>query len=384
MKSGVSIPSRGKPNRSSTQGIPSNAYVRTENGTMKFIGGAAMARRTATSTAISTATSTTKRKGNRILRPGEKADQKKGLPLGLSPFERFFAGLLRSETSDFLGKPREAWTKICQRMNLPTPSKPLEACYDNQKLHFAYRAALVLEEARYSISEGVMSMQKRMALDAKRPNTQKNQKNFRRRDKNSNTMLLTLADADFKEKTGHSSLCFEKGKTPFTLDEVANLRQGTVFGCLNLSLASNVANMFLGCILPASRDEMINSHSFSVIIFRQIKAAPGTKWELTPITSLLSEQRKFEACTSTAMASVPFLFPLLGTKISTHTRFMEDEGGNSVAVEAIKPDPFEDEDPSCEYEMSGTFRLKPLNRSQEKAASAFLKSEQNTITLVQG
>jgi hypothetical protein len=63
---------------------------------------------------------------------------------------------------------------------------------------------------------------------------------------------------------------------------------------------------------------------------------------------------------------------------------VEDDGGNSVAVETVKSDPFEDEEAICDYETLGAFRLKPLNRSQEKAASAFLKSEPNTITLVQG
>jgi hypothetical protein len=270
MKSGVSIPAIGKPNRSSrtTQGTQSNSYVRTENGGMKFIGGAAMARRKATA----------KPKGNRILRPGEKENQKKGLPAGLSPFERFFAGLLRSETSEFTGKPREAWTTICKRMGLPTPSKPLAASYDSQKVHFAYRAALVLEEARYAVAAGVMKMQKRMEVEAKRNsnNSHRNKKNNHRKDRNSNAMIMTLEAAELKGKTGHSSLCFEKGKAPFTPDEVASLRQGTVFACLNQSLASNVANMYLGCILPASRDDMIKSHSFSVIIFREIKAAPGS------------------------------------------------------------------------------------------------------------
>jgi hypothetical protein len=377
MKSGVSKSTLGRPVRTSSKGTPFDAYVRTENGSKKFIGGAAMARRTATTTMKQQ-----KPKGNRILRPGEKEDQQTGLPSGLSPFERFFAGLLRSDTSDFLNNPREVWTTICKRLNLPVPKKPLAACYDDQKLHFAYRAALVLEEARFSIAAGLISMQKRIDAEAKR-NSQKNQNQFRRKDNNSNLMVLTLAEAEFKDKTGHTSLRFEKAKGPFTPDQITHLRQGTVFACLNQSFAPNVTNMVLGCIVPASRDEMIQQASFSVIVFRQIKAAPGTVWELSPITSLLPEQRKFEACTSTSIASVPFLFPLLGTKERTHTRFNE-VGEESIAVQAGNDDSFEDENSDCEFATTGTFRLKPLNRSQEKAAAAFLNSQQNTITLVQG
>ena len=421
------LSSSNSPNTSSTNDV----YVQTKNGTSKFIGGAAMARRKAVAALRNPPQPLPRPKGNRILRPGERAEQQQrervGLPSGLSPFERFCAGLLRSEMIDYLGgsnlknqdnsKSNNAkqthvavWKVACKRLDLSVPTQPLPASYQNSRLHFTHRAALVVEEARHGIADGVRKLHRRLTIENSNNKTNQKQQatNSRRqtnnrknwsggRNNNNNnsnySMLLTVSISEYREKSGHTRMCVSKDQGgPFTREEISDyLRHGTVFACLNKSLASRVSNMVFGCILPGDRDEMIQSNSFSVIVFRKLSVVPNTQWELFPIASLLSEQRKFEACTSTAMTKIPFLIPLLGGKERTHTRFMEDDDGNSMSTtknELSKNTDDDDSDDDVQVVgsnfVSSHFRLKPLNPSQEHAAQIFLNSESNTITLVQG
>jgi len=151
------------------------------------------------------------------------------------------------------------------------------------------------------------------------------------------SMNLTVTRVEHKGNSGHSIVTFSKQHTQththptaasFTRDELFHLRLGTIFGCLDGTASHNrIENVILGVILPQSRDEMIQSNSFVVMIFRKIKKPPTTAsnhhnnhntWRLTPIVSLLSEQRKFEACMHQMTAPVPFLLPLLGRKKPTH------------------------------------------------------------------
>ena len=126
---------------------------------------------------------------------------------------------------------------------------------------------------------------------------------------------------------------------------------------------------------------MIKSNSFAVMIFRKIKKTNDGIWKLTPIISLLSEQRKFEACLTQIDTPVPFLLPLLGMKRSDYQQSLhgqreESDGGD------------EDDNSDCEVlefvDLESTFQIPRLNKVQEKAATAFLKSKSDTMSLVQG
>eukprot|EP00980_Cylindrotheca_fusiformis_P011077 scaffold2551_cov113-Cylindrotheca_fusiformis.AAC.16 len=355
-------------------------YVRTSKGD-KFVGGAAVARLNAVR----------KGRGNRILRPGEKQRSEQVVPHGLSPFERFFAGLLKGEASDFL-KPDtlSTWKAICDRLRLPFPQGPLKHYYDDQKQHFSYRASLIMEESRYAISQGLREMQRWSsggANEPKPPTRRCRQTRYQQRKNStpSNTMILSLTGVEARERNDHCTLTFLKEVGgPFTPNEVQSLRQGTIFACVSENLSSTVSNSVLGCILASSRETMIKTRSFTVMVFKPVSKSQESIWRLTPIASLLTEQRKFDACMGSNAGKIPFLLPLLGGKKPTHIKFSEQENGEMLSVKV-------EQDESCEVNLCSQgdmeeagFLLPTLNRTQEKAAATFLNSQPNTITLIQG
>lgn len=404
------------------------SFVRTRTGERKFIGGAAMARLNANrrppSAAAATLTTTTKRKtATRILRPDEVQKSKQTVPTGLPSFETFFAGLLRSEATEYLpvGNPRgggklptdggqgTTLNTICQRLSLPTPVQPLASSYSTIRDHFSSRAALVMEEARYAIAEGVRGLKE--DLDRRRVASASVGKNSGNRIRNKNgsrnlesppasdsgTMVLKLTGVEHKERSGHSILTFLKEGGPFTRDQTQALRHGTVLACHDRRLAPNVSNSILACVIPQSREDMATLQSFAVMVYKTIKKSSGGVWDLTPITSLLSEQRKFEACTSQMMAPVSFIFPLLGGKEASHVKFHEDENGDTYAVDARRRDGADggndddddsDSDSDCQLleveTLENAFVLPRLNAMQETAARSFLGAKKDTITLIQG
>lgn len=362
-----------------TRTASKHGYVRTSTGD-KFVGGAAVARQNAVR----------KGRGNRIMRPGEKQRSEQIVPRGLSPFERFFAGLLKGEASDFMQTDTlDTWNAICKRLRLPFPQGPLKHYYDDQKQHFLYRASLVIEEARYSISQGLREMHRKSLEEPKQTknqNSQRQQQRYQgRRAPPSNTMVLSLTGVETREKTGHCTLTFVKETGgPFTPNEVQSLRQGTIFACVSENLAATVPNSVLGCILASNREAMINSKSFSVMVFKPVSKSQESIWRLTPVTSLLTEQRKFEACVSSNTANIPFLLPLLGGKKPTHIKFSEQENGDLVSVKVEHKGNCEDKLVSKRDMDKAGFTIPTLNKTQEKAAATFLNSQPNTITLIQG
>jgi hypothetical protein len=356
---------------------PKSGHVKTSKGD-KVVGGAAP---------VTSLKAGRKGKGNRILRPGEKQRSEQLVPCGLSPFEHFFAGLLKGEASEFLKNDTlDTWNSICKRLRLPFPQGPLKHYYNDQKQHFFYRASLIIEECRYAISQGLKGMQRRSLEEAKRTKDQNQKQQSRHQRRNappSNTMILSLTGVESLKKTGHCTLTFVKERGgPFTPDEVLNLRQGTIFACVSENLAPTVANSVLGSILASNREAMINSKSFSVMVYKPVSKSQESIWRLTPVASLLTEQRKFEACVNHNTANIPFLLPLLGGKKPTHIDFSEQDNGDLVSVKVEhegNPTLFSQE----EMEKSA-FHLPTLNRTQKKAAATFLNSEPQTITLIQG
>lgn len=357
---------------------------------------------------------TNKKAATRILRPDEVQKSMQCIPSGLSSFETFFACLLRSEVTEYLpviergGKraisSRKVLETICQRLSLPAPIKPVASCYPNIKDHFSHRAALVLEEARFTIEDGLRrikqdSMQFRSSSFS---NGEKGrgQKPGWRLDadatslittSNGSTMVLRLTGIELKERSGHSILTFLKETGPFTRDEMQSLRHGTVFVCHDRGLAPNVTNSILGCVIPQSREDMTNMHSFAIMIFKRVKKSSQEIWDLTPIASLLSEQRMFDACIGQISKPVSFVFPLLGMKEASHVKFHEDDDGNTYEVSAESHDDApsgNDDDSDCQVlEFGGqenAFVLPTLNEMQEKAARSYLSAKKDTITLIQG
>jgi AAA domain len=342
-----------------------DVVVLTSNGERKFIGGAEKARRIA------------RQGGNRIMRPDEKQRLDQRIPARLNPFERFYAGMLRSTAEDFLSS-KDTWRTICQRLGLPVPESPLPAVYPDGKQHFFYRAALVIEEARYSVAEGLAMLDREY---------KKKSKNNQRLDRQygNHSLSVKLHGLEQNDKTGHSVLIFVAEKA-FRPDHLDALRTGTVFACCPVSAGRDptLSLSILASILPSNRDDMISEKKIGVMIFSG--NIPRTAdWVLTPLTNLISQQRMYEACTSKDTTKVPFLHPLLGGKASTHTRFDEGPDG-STAEAARQDDPGQEEgDEIVPWEkVRKVFSIPQLNATQERAARSYLRAEANTITLVQG
>lgn len=359
-----------------------HGYVKTKTGDDKFVGGAAATRLNA----VRALRTGPRGRGNRILRPGEVEESQQQVSSSLSGMERFFASLLKGEAVDFLNTDATAtWFQICKRLNLPFPATSLKHCYDDQRQHFLYRAALVMEEARYAVAEGLKRFQ-HMAFQQENLKSNQKKRTLRRvREAGpaSHTMLLSLAGVEVREKHGFCTLTFSKDRGKFTPDEIQNLRQGTVFACVSQNLAPTVANSVLGCILASNRDSMIESNSLSVVVFKSVNKSQESTWWVTPVASLLTEQRKFEACANGNTHKIPFLRPLLGGQKPTHIKFTHDDSGELVAVK-VENEEKELSMPSNMLLRKSRFNLPTLNATQEKAAMTFLNSQPNTITLIQG
>jgi hypothetical protein len=301
-------------------------FVKDRNGNVKFIGGAAMQRRNGRKNFPR------KKQATRILRPDQVLKSKETLSIKLSPFERYFAGLLRSEAIDYIQrKVHDVWAEICQRLALPVPSSPLPACYTTQHAHFSNRASLVMEESRFAITEGLKRLQRKYRDSNNNSHQTKpdipmdlfpDTGEFQQ-DQTMVSMELVMRSVENQENTGHAILTFFKDNGPLSRMEKQALRNGTVFACLHRRLASTISNIVLGVVMPQNREEIEQTNSFTIMVFKHVKQATGERWNVTSITSLLSDQRKYDACMEQLNNPVPFIFSLLGGKRPTHLRFHE-------------------------------------------------------------
>lgn len=343
-----------------------DVMAQTPTGERKFIGGAETARRAA------------RKGGNKIMRPDEKQRLNQHIPVRLNPFERFYAGMLRSTAEDFLSG-KDTWRIICQRLGLPVPDGPLPAIYPDSKQHFFNRAALVIEEARYAVAEGLARLDREYQNAKYNPHHHHNDHNH--------SLTVKLHGLEQNDKTGHSVLIFVSEK-PFRPDQMEGLRTGVIFACCPVTSgrSPSLSCSILASILPSSREDMTSAKKFGVMVFSG-NVTKATDWQLTPLANLITQQRMYEACTAKDTTKVPFLHNLLGGKSSTHTRF--DEGSDGEAVEVVRQQaPTGSPDESDEIvpweTVREVFAIPRLNATQEQAAVSYLQAEANTITLVQG
>jgi hypothetical protein len=330
-----------------------NPYKR--DSTKKFIGGAEQARRAA-------------RKPTRIQVP---QDEQKGqvLPLAMNPFDRFFSAILRCSPQELLettvGAQNCTWETICNRVGLQVPTAPVQSCYTDPALHFAVRAALVLEEARNSLHTELLN-------------------SWQRKNGFSNNKKIINVRAHYIEimPNGHAKISFFKSQT-YIKEELYDIRPGQVYLCQPRDLKRSIDNVVLGVVTTANAATVEKTHIFQVTIFRPIpNGAEGAEWSVTPIAGLITELRSFEAVSYSGRGSLSFLHPLLGGKSPTHTRFDSDEDRDKTKA---KKEPqtiisYFTQQPK----HPAMFNLPRLNDIQEAAALSFLKAAPGTISLVQG
>jgi hypothetical protein len=306
------------------------------------------------------------------MRPNEKDRlDSQVLPKKMNPFDRFFAALLRSSPQEFLeaqtmdSKADALWVVICKRVGLTALQAPIPAYVPDAQLHFDLRAALVLEEARHAISQ---------------PLAQK----WKQRKDPSGTMTLTAHYYEQQSQSsnlGHAKIVFCK-HLPFTKDELFNIRPGTVFECLPRDGQRTIQNVILGVVGSGKREKVETSRSFTLFIYRDSPhKMEDTDWILAPINTLITELRQYEAMTC-KLSSVGFLQNLLGNKgpSRNHMRFGDEipAATNGMIEDYFQPAQLQGDGPAP------MFKIPRLNPSQSKAASAFLESGQNSITIIQG
>ena len=365
---------------------PRRGYGRADE---PFIGGAELARRNA-------------RKRQRMNGGGFGPNQNRTLantcnassctvariPKSAKPSERFFASLFRSSVEEFKRSDdndtsrREIMSNICGRAGLPMPAKIQAASIDANHF-YSTRAALVMEEARFVIA------------DALRRHTGPADAHGRRH-VGPTCLSLQLVSVEEREKLGGCTvLTFEK-RTPgatFASQELYDMRPGCCFeiitaGRVESNRSPDMSSSILANVVPSS-DRSNIERQLTLMVYHKLgipAEACEDMWEVRPLTTLISEQRQFEAC-GCSRPKVPFLHKLLGWKSPSHVRFGDsDSSSDEDGGEEKKCDI--EEHPSHSHGLSPQIAsgllLNPLNPTQERAASEYLSSPSGSVTLVQG
>jgi AAA domain len=407
--------------RSHQSDNPSMDYTYQQNGS--FMGGAEAARRQARSNSLFSGQPT-----NNLRCDPRPPEQRCELPVHVvDSFERFFGSLLRSSPLDFVKDADEnnstdlhLWRTCCERVGIQVPTHALHNYYSDAKVHFSLRAALVIEEARHSLSSilGPRWLHTLPSAPGEEPIP------IRRgghRGENSTPILMTVLDDAETNPRGHTRVTFTKDD-PFTTYEQSHLRSGTVFECVSGSQGRcTIDAVHLGVVLHATNEKKDDDAAVSeketrsacLLFCRPLPAAATrieTEWVLTPVSTLLSELRQFEAMTTVRGKLRPeFLVALLGhTKPpppkSTHILFgsMDDEAFDFLLPCEPTPDPIREHgdsppqareakriktEHSTQHQQPPAetmFTMSTLNESQERAAVTFLESSKFSISLIQG
>jgi hypothetical protein len=419
----------------------------SQPGGKKFIGGAERARREArkkrsrpdesflpfnTSTSQGNGKGKSKKKGKKQKHTSHVPGR---LPKSLSPNERFFASLLTSSVEDLLHsnddpQQRDAvMREVCGRVGVALP-QALPSHYSSAQEYYDPRTALVLEEARYTLSE---------TLGRQR---QKQKQNMNKQRNSNSTITVTLAQVDERQKTGHIVLEFSKQygglyknfPPAFTPQELFDMRPG---GCFQVNFVyaggnsndnndennknKNLSGSVLASIVPQFQHDSSKTPSVTLMVYQSEALPPkidhcidnaSISWTISPIGSLISHVRQFEACTRAT--KVDFLPSILSHKQSTHVRFddsddddedkpkEDDEPENDFSASPNAPPslatsstsssnnqnqitPDQSSDETCQTSSRvNTPTLSKLNVTQKKAAKRFLESAESTLTLVQG
>ena len=386
----------------------------------KFVGGAEKARRHAR-----------KRAREPVSRKG-RGSRRTSLFKNLKPSQKFFYSLLASDTRSYinsnndrvieneetnndLGKRQKRVnshydrliSEICQRGNAPLPKK-LSATYADKNEFYAVRKALVLEEARCILSNELERLSKLGRY----------------------TMRLSLVSTDEQPKTGIPLLKFEKAQSTnfyhnrnsesspncFTNSETYHMKPGCVFELTyigeyepNHYTARPSTNRnyeqssVLATILPQNMNTQNGdgfSSTFTVMVFNKQylygKVDTKSLWDARPVTTLIGEQRQFEACDRGI--KVAFMPTILGCKGSSHIRFSDSDdtlSDNDVSTDEKKDDneSTTSQNSNNNSDISGEpnlptplslFSLPELNHTQNIALLKFLNSIESSMTLVQG
>lgn len=380
----------------------------------------------------------------------------------IKPSERFYASLLHHGIDSILQSSSNdsSWVNFmeetcgCLGISLP---RALPSTFRDRNEYYMLLASLVMEESRCILADSL----KKLYCNNSYCTTYDNG-NVRN---NNGDCFVQLIRAQ-KEKTGFVSMTFAKPKSalfvshnltfrrthtdlqdnyafdfePFTSKELLDMKPGCIFEVTILDSLNNGFNEIINSQYPSSRrrhsflasvvplakgsDDYDGITTLSLMMFHKdapyeselVNCSQSSSLEchLLPITSLISEQRQFEACLKAP--NVSFMNKLLGMKSATHIRFddyddssskSDDEDINDCNEETqfgehevfdmnedVKPcadqvgveEKMQSEslDDMIGNVQNGSISLPQLNKTQENAAESFLQSFASSITLVQG
>jgi hypothetical protein len=315
---------------------------------------------------------------SRILNPEERRMLLEPLSPTMPVFDRFFCALLRSTPAEYRstfasdGKASDLWRTICQRVSVPVPNEPLPSRYPVDKgdvdgggaganLHFDHRAALVLEEARQAIAQGLVCPQ---GASGRGVGGAKSSSAV-------SSMVLPVHNVETTNTMGTLKLTFVKRSEKFKPDELSLLRPGNVVELRSRDFFSHPAesSSVLAVLTSTNREQIEKSRQFQCLVFDPtVCIKQGQDWKMQIVASCISECRCFEAMTSATVRKSELVSNLLGH----HKR---DERGDEIPPAK-----------KCAKSMASFFDRHPseLNETQELASRAFLESAPNSITLIQG
>lgn len=211
------------------------------------------------------------------------------LPKSLSPNERFFASLLTCSVeelrqSNATSQQRDALLQqVCGRVGVALP-QVLPSNYSSAQEYYDPRTALVLEEARYTLSETLGRRKK-------------------------TNIPVTLAQVDERKKTGHVVLQFAKHygglsknfSPAFTQKELFDMRPG---GCFQVDFVygggsdnNNFSGSVLASIVPQFQHDSSQAPTVTLMVYQAEVLPPkidnhvddlSISWTIFPLGSLIS------------------------------------------------------------------------------------------------
>jgi hypothetical protein len=304
---------------------------------------------------------------SRIFTPEERMMMQEPLAQSMPVFDRFFCALLRSGPAEYRaslhneGRAHDLWRTVCQRVSVSAPAEPIVAKYAKEQagLHFSHRAALVLEEARQAIAQGLVSP----------PSSGQGGRAA------ATSMVLSIHNVETTNTMGTSRVTFTK-RSKFTPEELSMIRPGNVVELVSRDFfARSETRAVLAVVASSNREQIEKKGLFLCLVFDPSAAVKhGQDWKVQNVASCISECRCFDAMTSTALRSSALVLPLLGHQ--------QDDDGHKDETKA-NPNSNESGTKSIR-DFFGQRQSSDLNETQEIASRTFLESPPNRVTLIQG
>ena len=295
------------------------------------------------------------------------------LPLPSGAADKFYALLVQNSIQELVDAAIEnendtpaiqaserLLQNMCERSGIPFPVERIKAKYDTPREHMLSRAALVLEEARYSLCQDLFDMRiKHMAPALKIEMAVTKDDEFPKYERKANAQHFDFP-VSFQRRE------YEKGW--FTAKELDVLIPGLIIQCVS----DDDGQELLGVVSLRNHKTTMASRGIMEIQFfiPSLNLPLGSVWTFYPVGSThINIARQFEALLDLEQL-VPFFEVVRGAEVP-------GDRGLSVPMESIEAE-------SKTRVTEEQLQMPTLNESQQKGASNFLGSPDGTVSIVQG